>query len=100
MNRAGESGVALEAHTVTKIYGDGSASVRAVDSVSFSVRAGEFMALVGPSGSGKTSMLAMLAGLLRPSEGRVFHRGPGPPRDERRQPHTLSREGDRVCISV
>ncbi|MDZ7802151.1 MAG: ABC transporter ATP-binding protein [Trueperaceae bacterium] len=39
--------------------------------VSFEVHAGEFVALVGPSGSGKTSLVAMLAGLLRPSAGRV-----------------------------
>ena len=62
---------ALQAIDVTKIYGEGDTAVRAVDHVSFSVLPGEFVALVGPSGSGKTSMLAMLAGLLNPTDGVV-----------------------------
>jgi putative ABC transport system ATP-binding protein len=66
-----QPGHALEAINVTKIYGEGATTVRAVDSVSFAVRPGEFAALVGPSGSGKTTMLAMLAGLLLPSEGSI-----------------------------
>jgi putative ABC transport system ATP-binding protein len=64
--------IALEALDVTKIYGSGATAVKAVDNVSFSVRRGEFVALVGPSGSGKTSMLAMLAGLLRPTHGQII----------------------------
>ena len=64
--------IALEALDVTKIYGTGTTAVTAVDQVSFSVRRGEFVALVGPSGSGKTSMLAMLAGLLRPTSGQII----------------------------
>ena len=62
----------LEARSVSKIYDLGDAQVKAVDDVSFAVNAGEFVALVGPSGSGKTSMLAMLAGLLKPSRGNIF----------------------------
>jgi putative ABC transport system ATP-binding protein len=64
--------IALEALDVTKIYGTGPTAVTAVEHVSFSVRRGEFVGLVGPSGSGKTSMLAMLAGLLRPSSGQII----------------------------
>ena len=62
---------ALTATGVTKIYGSGVGAVTAVNNVSFAIQPGEFVALVGPSGSGKTSMLAMLAGLLQPSNGHI-----------------------------
>ena len=61
----------LQAETVSKLYGAGQNIVRAVDDVSLAIYPGEFVALVGPSGSGKTSMLAMLAGLLKPSQGAI-----------------------------
>ncbi len=61
----------LQAEAVTKLYGSGQSATRAVDNVSLSIHPGEFVALVGPSGSGKTTMLAMLAGLLVPSMGKI-----------------------------
>ncbi|MCB0039035.1 MAG: ABC transporter ATP-binding protein [Caldilinea sp.] len=67
--------IALEAINVTKIYGTGVNAVTAVNDVSLSVNRGEFIGLVGPSGSGKTTMLAMLAGLLSPSDGQIMIAG-------------------------
>src|SRR5687767_3245795 len=43
--------------------------------VKFSVAAGEFMALAGPSGSGKTTILRAIAGLYRPTNGKVVCNG-------------------------
>ncbi|GAB4400888.1 MAG: ABC transporter ATP-binding protein [Anaerolineales bacterium] len=62
----------LQTENVVKRYESGSLSVVAVDHVSLNVAAGEFVALVGPSGSGKTTMLAMLAALLRPTDGQIL----------------------------
>jgi putative ABC transport system ATP-binding protein len=62
----------LKTQSVTKIYESNNLSVKAVNSVSIDVKAGEFIGLVGPSGSGKTTMLAMLAGLLYPTEGQLL----------------------------
>ena len=62
----------IETTNVTKIFDSSGLTVRAVDEVSLRVKAGEFVGLVGPSGSGKTTMLAMLATLLRETEGNLI----------------------------
>jgi branched-chain amino acid transport system ATP-binding protein len=54
-----------------------------VDGLSLHVGAGEVVALVGPNGAGKTTVLSTLAGLLRPTAGRLSVLGQGPDRPER-----------------
>jgi putative spermidine/putrescine transport system ATP-binding protein len=51
-----------------KRYGE----VRALDDVDLDVRSGEFLTLLGPSGSGKTTLLMVLAGFIRPDQGRLL----------------------------
>ena len=66
---------ALAAQSVVREFGDGDNAVRAVDDVTVNVAPGEFVALVGRSGSGKTTLLNLLAGLDRPSHGKVWFEG-------------------------
>jgi putative ABC transport system ATP-binding protein len=57
---------------LTKTYGTGAATVRALRDVTVHFGRGTFTAVMGPSGSGKSTLLHCLAGLDRPSGGRVF----------------------------
>jgi putative ABC transport system ATP-binding protein len=65
--------VALEG--VSKRYGAGTHAVSALREVSLRVPDGEFLAITGPSGSGKSTLLNIIAGLDRPSSGRVIVEG-------------------------
>jgi putative ABC transport system ATP-binding protein len=56
---------------VTKTYGGGEGSVRALDDVSLAFERGTFTAIMGPSGSGKTTLVQAAAGLDRPDRGTV-----------------------------
>ncbi len=59
----------LQADGLTKVYRRGASEVHAVDGISLTVEAGEFMAIMGRSGSGKTTLLDLLGCLLRPTTG-------------------------------
>jgi putative ABC transport system ATP-binding protein len=56
---------------LSKTFGSGDTEVRAVRDVSFSAADGTFAAILGRSGSGKSTLLGLLAGLDRPTRGRV-----------------------------
>lgn len=63
----------LELRDLVKHYEDGEGEpIHAVDGVSLSIAAGEFVALYGPSGSGKSTLLDLIAGFQEPDQGRVL----------------------------
>ncbi len=65
-------GPAARVEGLTKTYGTGEASVRALDQVSLAIRRGELTAVMGPSGSGKSTLMHIVAGLDSPTSGRVW----------------------------
>ena len=65
----------LRLNHLTKAYGSGDTAARALDDVSLTVEAGEFVAIVGSSGSGKSTMLHMIGGVDRPTSGTVYLNG-------------------------
>src|SRR3569833_4625950 len=65
----------LSLEGVSKSYERGSNAIMALAPTDLSVEREEFVALVGPSGCGKSTILNMVAGLLRPSAGRLRYDG-------------------------
>jgi NitT/TauT family transport system ATP-binding protein len=65
--------MAVSLRGVSKIYAN---SVRALDSLDFDVRPGEFVSLVGPSGCGKSTALRIIAGLSEPTGGAIERPSP------------------------
>lgn len=65
----------LKVENLVKTYKSGDNIINAVDNTSFSVKKGEFVAIVGASGSGKSTLLHLLGGVDKPTSGKVFING-------------------------
>src|SRR6476620_7484076 len=69
---AGSTPAVVEARGVGKVFGDGSTSVAALDSIDLSIAAGEFVSLIGPSGCGKSTLLRIIGDLTEPTSGEIL----------------------------
>ena len=73
---------AVEVRDLVKVYPrPGGGTLRAVDGISFEVRAGEFFGFLGPNGAGKTTTLEIIEGIRRPTAGEVRILGVDPRRE-------------------
>jgi putative ABC transport system ATP-binding protein len=65
----------IEVQNLSKSYRRDSLEIPVLRNISLNVAEGEFIAFMGPSGSGKTTLLNLIAGIDRPSEGRILIAG-------------------------
>jgi putative ABC transport system ATP-binding protein len=65
----------IEIHDVSKSYRRDSLEIPVLSNITLSIDEGDFIAFMGPSGSGKTTLLNLIAGIDKPTEGRIFVAG-------------------------
>ena len=69
------SQIIIDIENLTRVYDVGAEQVTAVDDVTLQVPPGQFIALIGRSGSGKTTLLNLMAGLDKPTSGKILFEG-------------------------
>lgn len=67
--------ILFELKNVTQRFTLPQGDVTVLKNIKFSAREGEFLAIVGPSGAGKSTILRLISGLLKPSDGEILYKG-------------------------
>jgi putative ABC transport system ATP-binding protein len=75
MNQNGQNNQIVQIKEVVKNFPSGGGVVTILKGISFDVKNGEFVSIVGPSGNGKSTLLNMITGIDRPSDGEVIVTG-------------------------
>ncbi|MFQ5613329.1 MAG: ABC transporter ATP-binding protein [Anaerolineae bacterium] len=75
MNTTNGNNSIIEVRDIVKSFPVGDGEVTILKGISFEVRTGEFVSIVGPSGNGKSTLLNMITGIDRPSDGEVIVTG-------------------------
>jgi NitT/TauT family transport system ATP-binding protein len=75
-----DSDVVLKVHSLGIVFPGENGGLQALQDLTFSVKAREFICILGPSGSGKSTLLRVLAGLLPPTHGEIRYTSARPPR--------------------
>ena len=67
-----ENNIIIQLENLTKVYKVGETQVHALRGITYSIKAGEFLAVMGPSGSGKSTLMNIIGCLDRPTEGLYY----------------------------
>ena len=65
----------IEVKNITKVYKSGEVETKVLKGISFSIKNGDFVAIIGPSGSGKSTLMHILGCLDTPTSGQYFFEG-------------------------
>jgi NitT/TauT family transport system ATP-binding protein len=68
----------LKCRNIAKVFETRNGHIRALEGINFKTEEQEFLCILGPSGCGKTTLLKIIAGLLRPTDGEVIYDGSSP----------------------
>jgi putative ABC transport system ATP-binding protein len=67
-----ENNIIIQLENMTKVYKVGETRVHALRGITYSIKAGEFLAVMGPSGSGKSTLMNIIGCLDKPTEGLYY----------------------------
>lgn len=82
----------LTIKNVSLTYQTKTAEIKALNNLSFSCEEGNFLSIIGPSGCGKTTILSLIAGLIKPTEGEILIDGKNPDTKNREIGYMLQKD--------